>query len=69
MNGYFELSDNRRDIWWGDDMLGLGKVKADWNLALLQDIIVPAYKFLLMEMGKKIQSGGKALNATMQLKT
>lgn len=30
VNGYFELSSNRRDVWWGDDMAGDGKARADW---------------------------------------
>eukprot|EP00966_Prymnesium_polylepis_P010987 252682-Prymnesium_polylepis.1 len=27
-NGYFELSANRRDIWYGDDMVGAGRLRA-----------------------------------------
>lgn len=30
VNGYFELSSNRRDVWWGDDMAGDGRTRADW---------------------------------------
>lgn len=35
INGSFELSSNRRDIWWGDDMRGDGAARAAWNRALL----------------------------------
>jgi len=30
VNGYFELSSNRRDVWWGDDMAGDGRARAEW---------------------------------------
>ena len=30
VNGYFELSSNRRDVWWGDDMAGDGRARASW---------------------------------------
>ena len=30
------LSSNRRDLWFGEDMEGAGKLRSDWNLALLQ---------------------------------
>ena len=33
---YFELSANRRDVWAGKDMAGVGRMRAEWNLALLQ---------------------------------
>lgn len=39
VNGYFELSSNRRAIWWSDvaaDLAGEGRARSDWNLALLQ---------------------------------
>ena len=44
-NGYFELSSNRRDLWWGsgDDMTGSGSLRYFWNLCLLQDVICRAY--------------------------
>ncbi|GFR39744.1 hypothetical protein Agub_g226, partial [Astrephomene gubernaculifera] len=31
VNGYFELSSNRRDIWHGEDMAGSGARRAQWN--------------------------------------
>ena len=39
INGYFELSSNRRDIWHASlpsEESGAGKHKSDWNIALLQ---------------------------------
>ena len=43
VNGYFELSSNRRDVWWGDDMAGDGKARAEWNRSIVQDIAAPSY--------------------------
>ncbi len=43
VNGYFELSSNRRDVWWGDDMAGDGKARADWNRSIIEDIAGPSY--------------------------
>ena len=47
-NGYFELSANRRDIWHGDDMVGVGQLRSEWNIALLQDVLAPCYAQLLL---------------------
>ena len=47
-NGYFELSANRRDIWYGTDMMGAGKLRSDWNCALLEDVVAPSYAQLLL---------------------
>jgi sacsin len=55
-NGFFELSENRREIWFGTDMQGEGKKKADWNVALLEDCIVPAYTRLIVHV-KRLTSG------------
>ncbi|GMF38734.1 unnamed protein product [Phytophthora fragariaefolia] len=49
INGYFELSSNRRDIWHGDDMTGDGKLRSEWNASLLVDAVAPAYLSFLME--------------------
>eukprot|EP01084_Bolivina_argentea_P059262 108182_1 len=38
-NGYFELSSNRRDLWWSND----GLLKYEWNKLLLNDVICDAY--------------------------
>lgn len=43
VNGYFELSSNRRDIWFGDGLSGEGLLRAQWNLALLREVIAPCY--------------------------
>lgn len=47
INAYFELSSNRRDIWFGDDMAGDGKIRSDWNMYLLEEVVAPAYGHLL----------------------
>ncbi|KAF0699884.1 Aste57867_9568 [Aphanomyces stellatus] len=48
INGYFELSSNRRDIWHGDDMTGEGQKRSQWNTRLLIDVVAPAYAALLL---------------------
>jgi len=48
INGTFELSSNRRDIWHGaSDLLGVGKQRAAWNALLLADIVAPLYTQVL----------------------
>jgi hypothetical protein len=48
INGTFELSSNRRDIWHGaSDLLGVGKQRAAWNALLLADIAAPLYAHIL----------------------
>ncbi|KAF5200676.1 Sacsin, partial [Thalictrum thalictroides] len=47
VNAYFELSSNRRDIWFGNDMAGVGKARSDWNIHLLENVTAPAYGHLL----------------------
>ena len=49
VNGYFELSANRRDIWFGSDMTGEGRVRSEWNELLLADVIAPLYAVLLLQ--------------------
>ena len=34
--GFFELSSNRRDIWHGESMAGVGQLRCDYNMALLK---------------------------------
>ncbi|KAL3643316.1 hypothetical protein CASFOL_014131 [Castilleja foliolosa] len=51
INAYFELSSNRRDIWYGDDMTGDGKMRSDWNMYLLEEVVAPAYAHLLVTVG------------------
>lgn len=48
VNGFFELSSNRRDIWQSsEDMIGEGRTRAEWNVSLMIDIISPSYVRLL----------------------
>ncbi|KAL4186156.1 hypothetical protein AMTRI_Chr09g12820 [Amborella trichopoda] len=54
INAYFELSSNRRDIWFGNDMAGGGKVRSDWNVFLLEDVVAPAYGQLLAGVAEEI---------------
>lgn len=54
VNGYFELSSNRRDIWYGDDMAGGGKLRSNWNHCLLEDVAAPAYARLLSEAAREL---------------
>eukprot|EP01018_Ginkgo_biloba_P011710 Gb_03748 [translate_table: standard] len=54
VNAYFELSSNRRDIWFGDDMAGGGKLRSDWNCYLLEDSAAPAYARLLANIAPEI---------------
>ena len=55
VNGFFELSSNRRDIWqsgqsgsMGGEMTGDGRTRAEWNLSLMRDVISPSYVRLLV---------------------
>lgn len=43
VNGFFELSSNRRDIWKGNDMDGDGRTRSQWNEALIRDVIAPSF--------------------------
>ncbi|KAF5829451.1 hypothetical protein DUNSADRAFT_16062 [Dunaliella salina] len=47
VNAFFELSSNRRDIWYGADMSGLGAARAQWNASLLRHVAADAYVALL----------------------
>ena len=57
INGYFELSANRRDIWHGDDMTGAGHVRSEWNRLLLSDVISPLYTQVLLSARSLIGAG------------
>ncbi|RYH20807.1 hypothetical protein EON65_22410 [archaeon] len=51
VNGFFELSSNRRDIWQESaDMTGDGMARARWNLSLLRDVLAPCYTRLLVKL-------------------
>ncbi len=52
INGYFELSANRRDIWWGSDMAGDGALRSQWNRVILEDIVAFIYCEMLLEVIK-----------------
>ncbi|KDP43312.1 hypothetical protein JCGZ_24233 [Jatropha curcas] len=54
INSYFELSSNRRDIWFGNDMAGGGKKRSDWNMYILEAIVAPAYGHLLEKIAREI---------------
>ena len=57
INGFFELSSNRRDIWHGDDLVGGGKMRADWNRALLEDVAAPCYARVIAEARDMLGGG------------
>lgn len=57
VNAYFELSSNRRDIWFGNDMAGGGKKRSDWNIYLLEALVAPAYARLLEKIASQIGPG------------
>jgi hypothetical protein len=44
INGYFELSSNRRDIWSGDDMTGEGKIR--WRVIKYRFILFCHERFI-----------------------
>ncbi len=51
VNGFFELSSNRRDVWQaGVDMTGDGRTRAAWNIALMTDVISPCYMRVLKRL-------------------
>lgn len=54
VNAYFELSSNRRDIWFGSDMTGGGRKRSDWNIYLLENVVTPAYGRLLEKVASEI---------------
>ncbi len=62
VNGYFELSANRRDIWTGSDMTGEGKVRSDWNELLLSDVIAPLYATMLLQARNVVGPGKRYLD-------
>ncbi|KAM0945268.1 putative transcription factor C2H2 family [Dioscorea sansibarensis] len=54
VNAHFELSSNRRDIWFGNDMAGGGRIRSECNVCLLEDVIAPAYGHLLAVLAEEI---------------
>jgi hypothetical protein len=60
VNGFFELSSNRRDVWQGgNDMTGDGKKRAAWNIILMREIIGPSYVRLLTRLKNILPWGDK----------
>lgn len=59
VNGLFELSANRRDLWWTtqNDITGDGRRRAQWNAFLLADVVAPSYGRLLLELSRLLTSG------------
>lgn len=42
-NAFFELSSNRRDLWFGHDLAGAGQLRASWNERLVREVVAPLY--------------------------
>ncbi|GLC59948.1 hypothetical protein PLESTB_001557000 [Pleodorina starrii] len=57
VNGYFELSSNRRDIWYGGDMSGAGAARSCWNVALMSDALAPCYGRVLAAVAQQAGPG------------
>ncbi|CAN0325240.1 unnamed protein product, partial [Ectocarpus fasciculatus] len=58
VNGYFELSSNRRDIWSGSDMVGDGELRANWNKALVEELAASCYTRVLVAAKAALGGGG-----------
>ena len=54
VNAYFELSSNRRDIWFGGDMAGGGAARSEWNQSLLSKVVAPCYARLVIACAGKL---------------
>ena len=67
VNAYFELSSNRRDIWFGGDMAGGGAARSEWNAALLEDAVAPAYAKLLATAAESLGMAEYMTPATSSL--
>lgn len=60
VNGFFELSSNRRDVWQaGSDMTGDGRTRAEWNLSIMRDVIAPSYLRLLLRLRDRLGFQGR----------
>eukprot|EP01105_Mastigella_eilhardi_P027626 TRINITY_DN862_c0_g2_i1.p1 TRINITY_DN862_c0_g2~~TRINITY_DN862_c0_g2_i1.p1 ORF type:complete len:4609 (-),score=1093.39 TRINITY_DN862_c0_g2_i1:88-13881(-) len=60
VNGFFELSANRRDIWYNEEDSGDPVIKSLWNRTLIEDIIGPSYIQLVAEAAKQVPVAQKA---------
>lgn len=47
------MSANRRDLWWGLDLHGVGAERHKWNESLLTDVLAPAYCHLIEYIAQK----------------
>ena len=63
VNAFFELSSNRRDVWYGGDMSGGGAARSEWNQALLEKVVSPSYVALLLAIKAKVDRGEVPLRA------
>ena len=52
INGYFELSSNRRDIWYGFDLTGDGALRSIYNETLIKHLTAPSIIYILNECKK-----------------
>ena len=67
LNGYFELSSNRRDIWRGDDTTGESKLRSTWNQLLLRDVLTPLYASLVCDVTKFCLDSGTSLVSVQEV--
>ena len=55
LNGFFELSSNRRDVWApGGGMAGVGAARAEWNVALMREGVGMVYAQLLVVAAQQL---------------
>jgi hypothetical protein len=47
------VSENRRELWLGDDMKGAGELRARWNMALIRDAVCGCYTHLVRDAVSK----------------
>ncbi|EFJ44918.1 hypothetical protein VOLCADRAFT_118510 [Volvox carteri f. nagariensis] len=69
VNGYFELSSNRRDIWYGGDMAGAGAARSSWNVALMADALGPCYGRVLVAVARRVGPGQQLYRLLPSLET
>jgi sacsin len=51
---YLPLHVRRRELWHGGELAGSGRQRAEWNVALLQDGVAPAYVRLLHHLAARL---------------
>jgi sacsin len=57
-NGYFETSESRLNIWYGEGLTGGHRVRSEWNASLLQDALPSLFFRLLRQMRGQFESAG-----------